>query len=378
MTALKPTFCIVALLAYSIVQAQPGASAEAGLTVTATGDTLYSVVDSNPEFKGGHEAWSAYVSKNLTYPGKARRSGLGGEVYTSFVVTKDGRVIDVKTIKGISPECDAAARKVIERSPLWIPGSLGGKAVNVRFVQVIEFKPATGEVKAKRSAENRLVDALLPESREWSEGSILLKDGTELKGVLKYNDKTSLLSFSKGDESHAFIARKVAGFEFYDEGMQKQRVFYTFPYEDTSNGTVQDQFFEVLKEFKSFAVLSKPERVSLDIKSNPGMINPTTGMYMGGGRGYQQLTQVETIYIMDASSKIMPYIKIIEKETYGNFFDSSKTKNKTVDDDLLEKYTGEHYGQLESYARENKLRFNKKEDLMLILNYYAQLVKLGQ
>jgi TonB family protein len=373
MNTLKPALCIVALLTFSIAQAQPGVSEQTSLTVT--GDTIYAVVDSNPEFKGGHEAWSAYVSKNLTYPSKARRSGVGGEVYTSFIITKEGRVGDVKTIKGISPECDAAAQKLIEKSPSWIPGSLGGRAVNVRFVQVIEFKLATGEVKAKGSTKDRLVDALLPESRGWSEGSILLRDGTELKGVLKYNDKTSLLSFSRGDESRAFVARKVAGFEFYDEGMQKQRVFYTFPYDDTSNGTVQDQFFEVLKQFKSFAVLSKPDRVAIDFKSNPGSVNPTTGMYMGGGRDYQQITQVETIYIMDASSKIMPYIKIIEKETYGNIFDSSKTKNKTVDDDLLEKYTGEYYAQLRSYARENDLRFNKKEDLMLILNYYAQLVK---
>ena len=92
----------------------------------------------------------------------------------------------------------------------------------------------------------------------------MTNDGSEAKGLLKYNDKNGLLSYENGSDSRTFTARNVVGFEFFDEGMRKQRIFYSFPYEDSQNNIKRPLFFEVIKEFESFAVLSKVDPLEID------------------------------------------------------------------------------------------------------------------
>ena len=102
-----------------------------------------------------------------------------------------------------------------------------------------------------------LVQSALPLSIEWSSGSAMTNDGTELKGLLKYNDKSGLLFYENRNDTKTLTARKVVGFEFFDEKLGKQRVFYSFPYEDSKNNIKRPLFFEAIKEFERFAVLSK-------------------------------------------------------------------------------------------------------------------------
>ena len=125
-------------------------------------------------------------------------------------------------------------------------------------------------------AQDVIFESALPLSIEWSSGSILTNDGTELKGLLKYNDKNGLLSYENGNDTKILTARKVAGFEFLDEKIGKQRVFYSFPYEDSQNNVKRHLFFEAIKEFDRFAVLSKVDPVEIDQSpvSSPARIDP--------------------------------------------------------------------------------------------------------
>jgi hypothetical protein len=228
--------------------------------------------------------------------------------------------------------------------------------------------------------QDKITESILPVSLEWSEGSIMLNDGTELKGLLRYNDKNGLLSYESGNDAKSLTARNVAGFEFFDEDIQKQRVFYAFPYEDSQNNIKRPLFFEVIKEFGSFVVLSKVDPIDIEQKSvsTPGAFNPTTNTIARGTNfgTSTEISQTETIYIMDAKSNIQPYIKIVEKEVDGVFYNTSKTKTKMVDDDLLAEHIGsEMRKKLTAYAKENKLSFKRKGDLIKILNYYSELIK---
>ena len=228
-------------------------------------------------------------------------------------------------------------------------------------------------------SQDALIESALPLSIEWSSGSIMTNDGSELKGLLKYNDKNGILSFQNGGDTRAFTARNVAGFEFFEEGIRKQRIFYSFPYEDSQNNIKRPLFFEVIKEFKSFAVLSKvdPLEVEHNSVSSPAGISPVTGAVARGQSWgtITELSQTETIYFMDTKAVIRPYVQIIEKEVDGVFYDISKTKNKMIDDDLLEEFIGpNNKKKLLSYAKENKLSFKRKSDLIKILGYYSELV----
>lgn len=101
---------------------------------------IFTVVEQNPEFQGGYEAMMNFIRKNMRYPASARRMGVDGTVYVSFVVSKDGSISEVKTIRGISADCDKEAMRVVAMMPPWRPGKQNGKPVFVRFVLPIKFK----------------------------------------------------------------------------------------------------------------------------------------------------------------------------------------------------------------------------------------------
>lgn len=101
---------------------------------------IFTVVEQQPEFQGGYEAMMNFIKKNMRYPASARRMGVDGTVYVSFVVSKDGSISEVKTIRGISADCDQEAMRVVSMMPAWKPGKQNGKPVFVRFVLPIKFK----------------------------------------------------------------------------------------------------------------------------------------------------------------------------------------------------------------------------------------------
>jgi protein TonB len=101
---------------------------------------VFTVVEQQPEFEGGYEAMMRFITKNMRYPASARRMGVDGTVYVQFVVGKDGAISEVKTIRGISADCDKEAERVVKLMPPWKAGRQNGKAVFVRFVLPIRFK----------------------------------------------------------------------------------------------------------------------------------------------------------------------------------------------------------------------------------------------
>jgi len=101
---------------------------------------IFTVVEQQPEFQGGYEAMMNFIKKNMRYPASARRMGVDGTVYVSFVVSKDGSISEVKQIRGISADCDKEAMRVVSMMPPWKPGKQNGKPVFVRFVLPIKFK----------------------------------------------------------------------------------------------------------------------------------------------------------------------------------------------------------------------------------------------
>jgi hypothetical protein len=223
-------------------------------------------------------------------------------------------------------------------------------------------------------AQDKAAEAILPVNLAWSEGSILTNEGAELFGLLRYNDKSGLLSYENGNRSSTYTARGVVAFEFFDDRIQKQRVFYSFPYEDV-HGIKRPLFFEVVMEFKEFAVLSKVDPIDISHKtvSTGGGFNPATNTITHGNNyGTSiEISQTETIYLMDSETNIKPYVRIVETDIDGVFYDRKKTKNKMLDNDLLAEFVGKEVNEkLVDFAKEQDLSFKDKNDLMRIFSYY--------
>jgi protein TonB len=97
-------------------------------------DIPFAVVEEKPKFMGGDEGeFTKWVFKNMTYPEIAKENGIQGRVYISFVVTTEGKVTDVKVLRGVDPSLDKEAVRVISMSPKWTPGKQRNKPVRVRY-----------------------------------------------------------------------------------------------------------------------------------------------------------------------------------------------------------------------------------------------------
>lgn len=103
-------------------------------------DEIFQFVEDQPSPLGGMKAFYAYVGKNMKYPAQARRMGIEGKVYITFVVGKDGALTDVKVLKGIGAGCDMEAIRVLSGAPKWKPGKQRGRPVRVRMQLPIIFK----------------------------------------------------------------------------------------------------------------------------------------------------------------------------------------------------------------------------------------------
>ena len=108
--------------------------------ITPEEKEIFTVVEQQPEPVTGMTEFYHYIQTNLKYPETAKRSGIEGKVFVQFVVTDEGKLLDVKAVKGIGGGCDEEAVRVIEGSPKWKPGAQRGKTVNVRMILPITFK----------------------------------------------------------------------------------------------------------------------------------------------------------------------------------------------------------------------------------------------
>lgn len=95
-----------------------------------------------PAYEGGYEEMMRYLKSKFRYPASARRLGIEGTVYVSFVVNGDGTVSGVSVLRGISADCDKEAMRVIAMLPGWNGGKQNGNPVAVRMVLPVKFSLA--------------------------------------------------------------------------------------------------------------------------------------------------------------------------------------------------------------------------------------------
>lgn len=103
-------------------------------------DNPFITVEDMPVFPGGESAMQKFVADNLKYPESAQKAGIQGRVTVRFIVGKTGDISDVRVIRGIDPECDAEAVRMIQSMPKWTPGKQNGIAVPVYFTLPIVYR----------------------------------------------------------------------------------------------------------------------------------------------------------------------------------------------------------------------------------------------
>lgn len=225
---------------------------------------------------------------------------------------------------------------------------------------------------------------LLKQTREWNEGTVTLKNETVLKGLVRYNDREDYVSFNDGENIRVFTAHSLLHMVFFDANTNKTRTLYSFPFSEETERAADDNryyIFEVLKEFKEFAILLRTNPIAL--KTRRTTTGPAIGMngvmtgFNTNSASYTEVTQEETVYILEGDGTIKPYLQFKYREDGTRSLITGKdrkTKTKIKDKDLLADFVGQAaYEKIVAYAETQKLSFKKKDDFLAILNYYDSI-----
>lgn len=244
------------------------------------------------------------------------------------------------------------------------------------------------------AAQTLDVDKATVDDVEWSEGSVTLSDGTVLSGLLRLNTKNGLLGYESGATSKSFTPRNVLGFSYFDIREQKQRKFLSIAYRNANpkdDGAVAamkkdkqrtkeelavPKFYEILVECKTFALVSTIGKLSIKQSTSGYSNNPAVGTYSPASTSYISSSTTylsnETLLILSEDGTFETVLEITNKEVDRSMFDSKRTKGKT-EESIVEKYTTPYYEQLVAYAKERKLKFKEREDLIQVFEYYKSL-----
>ena len=104
-------------------------------------ETVFQVVEQQPEFPGGMKAMMKYLQENIQYPRISRDNNSQGRAFIRFVVNADGSIQGVEVLKSSGDiYLDKEAVRVVEGMPKWSPGKQAGKPVRVFFTLPVVFR----------------------------------------------------------------------------------------------------------------------------------------------------------------------------------------------------------------------------------------------
>lgn len=107
-------------------------------------DSIYNLatVDKKPEYPGGIQAFTQFISGNIELPKSPEYKG--GRVITSFVVNYDGSLDNIITLKDPGFGTGEEIKRLLGIAEKWIPGERNGEKVKVNYVLPItlpKFEP---------------------------------------------------------------------------------------------------------------------------------------------------------------------------------------------------------------------------------------------
>ncbi|HSO88406.1 MAG TPA: energy transducer TonB [Draconibacterium sp.] len=102
-------------------------------------DGVYQQVEVMPEYPGGETALMNDLIGAIKYPEEARKKGIQGKVFVSFVVDEQGKVTNAKIERGVEPSLDKESLRVVNELKTWKPGKERGKAVKVAYTIPINY-----------------------------------------------------------------------------------------------------------------------------------------------------------------------------------------------------------------------------------------------
>jgi TonB family protein len=93
-----------------------------------------------PSYLTGKSEALKFFARYTKYPISALKAKVEGRVLVKFVVERDGSISDIDIYKGVSPDLDAEAIRVLNMMPKWIPDKQKGEKEAETFIMPISFR----------------------------------------------------------------------------------------------------------------------------------------------------------------------------------------------------------------------------------------------
>ncbi|MDD4636168.1 MAG: energy transducer TonB [Bacteroidales bacterium] len=175
--------------------------------------------DTRPLYPGGESALSEFVRKTIQYPLEAMKKGISGRVTVSFFIESDGKLTSAAIEKGVSPEIDAEALRIVSCMPDWKPATSGGKAIRMKQILYLNFTIPNAAVNKQYGVNFRNTDPEISKPATFGKGEKALTNylTKEMKKIpvierCAFKGKVDFLIYldTKGNVMGASISTKEA------------------------------------------------------------------------------------------------------------------------------------------------------------------------
>ena len=100
-------------------------------------------VDKVCEPQGGQSMLQLFIQSNLNVPIRAQADRIKGRVFVSGVVEPDGKISSLSVTRGLRPDCNREALRVLNLFNAWVPARKDGQPVRQHIIYPVTFTPGS-------------------------------------------------------------------------------------------------------------------------------------------------------------------------------------------------------------------------------------------
>lgn len=138
---------------------------------------VFTIVEEQPSYTGGMDAFYRHLMKELRYPAVAREHGIEGLVKVQFNIERDGSVSDVHTIRDVGAGCGPEVERIMKSVTSFEAGSQRGRTVKTAMVIPVTFKIDPDKTNADDSPQGGIIIGELEMKMEHLQIDVKYKSG---------------------------------------------------------------------------------------------------------------------------------------------------------------------------------------------------------
>ncbi len=146
-----------------------------------------------------------------------------------------------------------------------------------------------------------------------------------------------------------------------------KRKYYSLTLTDGTTNKENNDFFEMMKEYHDFAVVSKTT-----FTFQERAVTPLSTGFTKIQKGF--LRRSEDIFFLDKDGKLDPYLHIEHGYIDDDFADPGRKDGKVIDRTLFPRHLGSYWPDVERSLDSDRIKLTSRESILYALHLYDDLL----